>query len=87
MVKETKLWEALTAKSVDPATIGYGSKTMQFPIGVATTSFADSRSWIGLQLADVLAGAVARSHTARKRGQADAYVRLVFDDCSQSPSL
>ena len=77
MVKETKFWEALTDKSMEPTTIGYGPKTMQFPIGVAKTSFEDSRAWAGLQLADVLAGSVARSLTMQKLGKPDPYVRLV----------
>ena len=77
MVKETKLWEALTDKSVSPTTIGYGSKTMRFPIGIAKTRFEDSRSWVGLQLADVLAGSVARSLTALKQRETDSYVRLI----------
>lgn len=86
MVKETKFWEALTSKSVEPATIGYGPKTMQFPIGVATTSFEDSRSWVGLQLADVLAGSVARSLTARKRGENDPYVNLISETALELPA-
>lgn len=77
MVEETKLWEALTDKSMEPTTIGYGPKTMQFPVGVAKTSFEDSRAWAGLQLADVLAGSVARSLTAQKLGKTDPYVSLV----------
>ena len=79
MVKETKLWEALTDKSLGPETIGYGPKTMEFPIGVAKTIFENSSSWVGLQLADVLAGSVARSLTARKRGETDPYVNLISE--------
>ena len=79
MVKETKLWDALTDQSLGPETIGYGPKTMRFPIGVASTSFENSRSWVGLQLADVLAGSVARSLTARKRGETDPYINLVSE--------
>ena len=79
MVKETRLWETLTDKSVEPTTIGYGPKTMRFPIGVAKTRFENSRSWVGLQLADVLAGSVARSLTARKRGETDPYVNLISE--------
>ena len=79
MVKETRLWEALTALSVEATTIGYGTRTMRFPIGVAITSFEDSRSWVGLQLADVLAGSVARSFTAHKRGEIDRYVSTISE--------
>ena len=77
MVKETKFWEALTDKSMEPTTIGYGPKTMQFPIGVAKTSFEDSLAWARLQLADVLAGSVARSLTTQMLGKTDPYVSLV----------
>ena len=87
MIKETRLWEALTGKAVRPATIGYGPKTMQLPIRVATTSFEDSRCWVGLQLADVLAGSVARSLTAHKRGETDPYVRLVSATALSLPAL
>ena len=45
----------------------------------ASTSFENSRSWVGLQLADVLAGSVARSLTARKRGETDPYINLIFE--------
>ena len=87
MVKETKLWKALTSKSVETSTIGYGPKSMQFPIGVAKTSFADSQSWVGLQLADVLAGSVARSLTAHKRGETDPYVSLISETALSLPAL
>ena len=87
MVRETRLWEALTDKSVGPTTIGYGPRTMRFPIGVAKTSFEDSRSWVGLQLADVLAGSVARSLTARKRGETDPYVNLISDTALNLPAF
>ena len=87
MVKETRFWEALTGKSVKPSIIGYGPKTMQFPIGVATTIFEDSRSWVGLQLADVLAGSVARSLTAHKRGETDPYVSLISETALSLPAF
>ncbi len=87
MVKETRLWEALTDESVQPITIGYGPKTMRFPIGVAKTSFEDSRSWVGLQLADVLAGSVARSLTVHKRGEIDRYVSLIAETALSLPAL
>ena len=87
MVKETRLWEALTDRSLGPETIGFGPKTMSFPIGVAKTSFENSKSWVGLQLADVLAGAVARSLTARKRGETDPYVKLISETALNLPAL
>ena len=87
MVKETKFWEALTDKLVEPITIGYGPKTMRFPIGVAKTSFEDSRDWVGLQLADVLAGSVARSLTAQKQGKTDRYVSLISETALNFPAF
>lgn len=87
MVKETRYWEALTDKSVPPTIIGHGSKTMRFPIGVAETRFEDSLSWNGLQLADVLAGAVARSCTAIRREETDSYVRLISEIALDLPSF
>ena len=87
MVKETRLWEALTDKSLGPVTIGYGPKTMRFPIGVAKTSFESSKSWVGLQLADVLAGSVARSLKARKNGETDPYVNLISETALNLPAF
>ena len=87
MVKETRLWEALTDRSLGPETIGFGPKTMSFPIGVAKTSFENSKSWVGLQLADVLAGSVARSLTARKRGETDPYIKLISETALNLPAL
>ena len=87
MVKETKFWEALTDKSMEPTTIGYGPKTMRLPIGIAKTSFEDSRAWVGLQLADVLAGSVARSLTAQKQGKTDPYVSLVSATALNLPAF
>ena len=87
MVKESRLWEALTDKSMSPTIVGYGPKTVRFPIGVAKTSFEDSRCWVGLQLADVLAGAVARSLTAHKRGETDSYVTLIAETALDLPAF
>ena len=86
MVKESKLWEALTDKSLPPATVGYGQKTIQFPIGMASTSFEDSRLWVGLQLADVLAGSFARTLSAYKRGDFDSYVGLIAETVFNLPA-
>lgn len=59
MATSEHIWNTLVDPDVSPKTIhiGYGDLTITFPIGVKTTRLEDSRDWIGLQLADILAGA------------------------------
>lgn len=59
MVREREMWDALVDPSVAPALVGYDRRTVQFPLLVAETRFDDSRNWCGLQVADVIAGALA----------------------------
>src|SRR5207248_8719956 len=54
------IWNTLVDPDLPPKTVyRYGNHTLTFPIGInATDSKADSNVWSGLQLADILAGAV-----------------------------
>jgi len=52
---------------------------MQFPIGVLSTTFGNSQEFIGLQLADVLAGAVAKSLAVKMQDGNDRYIDLIGD--------
>lgn len=59
MVKERDIWNALVSPSLPPALVGYAGRIVSFPLMVKETRFESSYGWAGLQLADVLAGAMA----------------------------
>lgn len=59
MVKERDIWEALVSPSLPPALVGYAGRIRSYPLMVKETSFEPSHQWAGLQLADILAGAMA----------------------------
>lgn len=61
--------------------IGYDRRTMEFPIGIAETRFERSENWAGLQLADVMAGAVAECMAAQMipEEERDPFVRNLWD--------
>ena len=63
MSKQQFIWDALMSPDLPPAVVGYDRRTTTFPIAVSKTSFEKSENWTGLQLADVIAGAFARSAT------------------------
>lgn len=60
MAKERAIWEALMSPALPPRVTGYDRRTLTFPIGLSRTLADDSRNWVGLQLADMVAGALAR---------------------------
>lgn len=41
--------------------MGYNTRTLKFPVAVSNTLFENSCNWVGLQLADIIAGATAHS--------------------------
>jgi hypothetical protein len=59
MAKERDIWDALTSATLPPALVGYAGRITPFPLMVKETRFEPSHAWAGLQLADVLAGAMA----------------------------
>jgi len=69
MARERDVWKAILSKDAPTATIGHEDFQVQFPIGVESTRFEDSRTLVGLQLADVIAGAVGRWATWLSKGQ------------------
>lgn len=77
MARQKALWDAILSPTAPSALIGYGSPDgqIQFPIGVRATAFERSSASAALQLADVLAGAVARWTKWIVRGESasDAY--------------
>jgi len=54
-------WDALVNPTNEPMIAGYDRRRMSFPIPVERTLAQDSHEWAGLQLADVLAGAMTRA--------------------------
>lgn len=58
MARDEHLWESITSDKVPNATVGYDRRTVDFPLRVNETSLEDSEDWKGLQLADILAGAL-----------------------------
>ncbi len=52
------LWEILTSPSIPQTTVGFDRRTLNFPLRVKETRLEDSKSLAGLQLADVMAGAI-----------------------------
>ena len=59
MAKERDIWDMLTSATLPPALVGYAGRIFSFPLMVKETRFEPSHEWAGLQLADVLAGAMA----------------------------
>lgn len=60
MMKQSLQWEALVDPSLQEKTVGYDRRTITFPIAINSTRFERSVDWAGLQLADIIAGTVAR---------------------------
>jgi hypothetical protein len=55
------LWDRIVAPGVTPEKVGWDRRTMEYPIRVKETKFEKSVDWAGIQLADVLAGAIGES--------------------------
>jgi hypothetical protein len=60
MASMRRIWDALVDPSVPPAVVGYDRRRRRYPIAVHETIAEDSKNWAGLQLADLLAGCIAR---------------------------
>lgn len=60
MARERKIWDVVVDPNLPSIEVGYDIRKTQFPIRVIKTCPEDSRSWAGLQLADILAGAFTR---------------------------
>jgi hypothetical protein len=58
MSKQEAIWKALVDPGVPPMVVGYDRRKMTYPIAVHETRFENSENYAGLQLADVLAGAL-----------------------------
>ncbi|MEA5501283.1 DUF3800 domain-containing protein [Limnoraphis robusta Tam1] len=60
MAKERKIWDTVVDPNLPSIEVGYDRRKAQFPIRVVKTCPEDSKSWAGLQLVDILAGAFTR---------------------------
>lgn len=59
MARNKAIWDAVVDRSVPIQEIGYDIRTHLFPIAVTDTVAEDSANSVGVQLADVVAGATA----------------------------
>ena len=65
MAKDKWLWDQLVSSDQDLGVLGSGEHQWHFPLNVKSTTFADSKSLVQLQYADLLAGSMARYAAAR----------------------
>lgn len=63
------VWGSLTSPDIAAAVVGRDCRLMYFPLRVKETNLADSKNWAGLQLVDVIAGAVTRAAGWYAKGQ------------------
>lgn len=60
MSKQENIWDALVDPNLPNKETGYDRRRLKFPIAVSRTKFESSKRWVGLQLADIIAGATTR---------------------------
>ena len=59
LAKDKWLWDLVTSPDIEQRTIGLPHRSRTYPLNVARTEFADSRSHLQLQFCDLVAGATA----------------------------
>lgn len=69
--RERHAWDALFSPDVSPSVVGQDRRTIRFPLPVRSVKRANSRDHVQLQIADILAGAVAAALRVRAGG--DSY--------------
>lgn len=81
MSRQKRYWDALMSEEAPADVIGYDRRTMEFPIGISETRFEPSEDQIGIQIADVLAGAVSECMSSRlvPEEQYSPFVRGLWD--------
>lgn len=60
MAKNKAIWERVVSPEVPEKVVGYDRRKWHFPIRVVRTDLADSKDFAGLQIVDILAGAMTR---------------------------
>jgi len=80
MAKKKELWDRVLHPDIPPKVVGYDSRKMYFPIRVEKTDFRNSKDLAGLQLVDILAGAMTRCMKWKSEGQQDGddYAKELF---------
>ena len=71
MAKNKKAWDKVLHPDVPPKVVGYDRRKMYFPIRAEKTDFENSHDFEGLQLVDILAGAMARCMKWNVQGKED----------------
>lgn len=71
MAKNKKAWDKVLHPDVPPKVVGYDRRKMYFPIRAEKTDLAKSQDFVGLQLVDIMAGAMARCMKWNIQGQND----------------
>ena len=61
MARQKYIWDALVSPDIPETVLGYDRRVWHFPIGVKETLFESDETFCGLQIADVVAGGVARA--------------------------
>ncbi|BDQ35121.1 DUF3800 domain-containing protein [Pseudodesulfovibrio portus] len=74
------VWGILTSPDIAETVVGRDSRLMYFPLRVKETKLGDSKNWVGLQLVDLIAGAVTRVANWYAKGQPeDNYAESLND--------
>lgn len=71
MAKNKKAWDTVLHPNVPEKTVGYDRRKMFFPIRAEKTNFESSKDFAGLQLVDILAGAMARCLKWKIQGETE----------------
>lgn len=77
MADQKTYWDKLVSPKLPQFAIGYDRRVMNFPIAVGETRFAESKDFAGLQLCDILAGAMTRCYKwiLAKKPAEDVYAK------------
>lgn len=60
MSKEKEFWDRLVSPDSEAKIVGYDRRKMSYPIRIERTEFENSKEFVGLQIADILSGAISR---------------------------
>lgn len=79
MAERELIWKTLVSADMPPALVGYDRRTRQFPIGINNVSFEADQNSLGLQLTDILAGAISTGiqWALGTRSPDDAYGKML----------
>jgi hypothetical protein len=81
MARKRRYWDALMSSDAPADMIGYDRRTIEFPIGITETQFVPSERFAGIQLADILAGAVSECMANKlvREQDREPFVRQLWD--------